>query len=375
MALLLLMVIRFVAHSDFLCLDFSSQFAVHLQASAGSGQRVILEDPAHVVEQVGDRQHDRGWTEVILPFQEELCVLVSLSGGTAEPVYRLGLVMSYSLPCQVQLAQHVLGVLISCLRRLGEPIRRSDGVLVDGVSLQILFAQPVGGPLVPVLHCLVQPTDALLQVPHFPIIREKQLAQGVLGLGQATICRMGEPVFRFLTVWDQQRIVPVKLTQQVLGVGITSLRQPLQLLRRLVPACQRKGLVLDDLPQFPAIIGFTSHLLRFVMAGQVSVLEGDLPYADALCLLDDGVLDLPELLLLGEFFPLSGLVMVAALYITLEDASLPIALTDHRQLLQLIHDFVHSFLHRLGKVAVGLLALDCLQLSGQLFHLLLDLRN
>ena len=91
------MVIRFVAHSEFLCLDFSSQFAVHLQAGAGSGQRVILEDPAHVVEQVSDRQHNRGWTEVILPFQEELRVLVPLGGGTAEPIHRLGEILLHTL--------------------------------------------------------------------------------------------------------------------------------------------------------------------------------------------------------------------------------------------------------------------------------------
>ena len=101
MALLLLMVIRFVAHSDFLCLDFSSQFAAHLQAGAGLGQRVILEDPAHVVEQAGGRQHDGGRTEVVLPFQEELSVLVPLGGGAAEPDHRLGLVVSHSLPSQV----------------------------------------------------------------------------------------------------------------------------------------------------------------------------------------------------------------------------------------------------------------------------------
>ena len=48
------------------------------------------------------------------------------------------------------------------------------------------------------------------------------------------------------------------------------------------------------------------------MAGQVSVLEGDLPQTDALRLLNDGVLDLPELLLLGQLFLLSGLVVVNA---------------------------------------------------------------
>ena len=95
------MVIRLMAHGDLLLLDFSSKFAVDMEASARSGQRAILEDPAHVVEQAGGRQHGGGRTEVTLPFQEELSVLVSLGGRAAEPVHRLGLVGSHSMPRQV----------------------------------------------------------------------------------------------------------------------------------------------------------------------------------------------------------------------------------------------------------------------------------
>ena len=109
------MVIRLVAQGDFLLLDSPSEFAVHMETGAGLWQGVVLKDPAHVVEQAGGRQHDGGRTEVILVFQEELCILVSLGGGTAEPVHRLSLVTGCSLSCQVQLAQHVLGILISCL--------------------------------------------------------------------------------------------------------------------------------------------------------------------------------------------------------------------------------------------------------------------
>ena len=60
--------------------------------------------------------------------------------------------------------------------------------------------------------------------------------------------------------------------------------------------------------------------------------------------------------------------MVVALHLTLEDAPLAVAGLDYWQLLQLVHHLVHRFLHRLGQVAVGLFALDCLQLSGQLLH-------
>ena len=105
-----------VAHSNFLFLNFSPKFAVHLQAGAGPGQGVILEDSAHVVEQAGGRQHNGGRTEVTLPFQEELSVLVPLGGGAAEPDHRLSLVVSHALSCEVQLAQHILGILVARLR-------------------------------------------------------------------------------------------------------------------------------------------------------------------------------------------------------------------------------------------------------------------
>ena len=110
-------------------------------------------------------------------FQEELCIPVSLGGGTAEPVHRLSLVVSHALSCEVQLAQHILSVLVACLRRLGEPIRCSCGVLVDGVPLQILFAQTVCGEMASVFRRLFQPADALVRVPHLQIAGEEQLAK------------------------------------------------------------------------------------------------------------------------------------------------------------------------------------------------------
>ena len=101
-----------------------------------------------------------------------------------------------------------------------------------------------------------------------------------------------------MTVRDQQRTVPIELTHQVLSMGVASLRQPLQSLCHLVTVCQRKRLVPDDLPQFPAGIRLTTHLLRLVVASQVRILESDLPQTDTLRLLDDSVFDLPELFLL-----------------------------------------------------------------------------
>lgn len=87
------MVIRLVAHRNFLLLDLPPEFSIHLLAYwDGRRYRVVLEDPAHVVEQTGDRQHHRGWVEIVSLLQEELSILISLGGRTAEPHHRLGLI-------------------------------------------------------------------------------------------------------------------------------------------------------------------------------------------------------------------------------------------------------------------------------------------
>ena len=57
------MVVRLVAHGDLLLLDSSSEFAVHMETGAGSGQGAVLEDLAYVVEQARGRQHDGGRME------------------------------------------------------------------------------------------------------------------------------------------------------------------------------------------------------------------------------------------------------------------------------------------------------------------------
>lgn len=131
---------------------------VDVQSGSGSREGVILKDPAHVIEQPGNRQHDRGRAEVAAPLQEEL------------------------------------GILIARLRRPGEPIRYSCSILVDSVSLQILFAQTVSGEMASVFRRLPQLADALIRSLHFPVTGEEQLAKRVLGFRQALFRRLSEPV-------------------------------------------------------------------------------------------------------------------------------------------------------------------------------------
>ena len=110
------MVIRLVAHRNLLLLDLPPELSIHLLARRDGGWHgVVLEDPAHVIEQPGDRQHHRGRVEIVSLLQEELSILISLGGGAAEPHHCLGLIPWLPLSRQAQLSQHVLSVLVSRL--------------------------------------------------------------------------------------------------------------------------------------------------------------------------------------------------------------------------------------------------------------------
>ena len=76
---------------------------------------MLLKNPAHVVEQLGSREEHIGAAVVIEVIQKELGVLISLS-GPAEPHYCLDLIRLNTLPSQIQLSQHILGILVSRLR-------------------------------------------------------------------------------------------------------------------------------------------------------------------------------------------------------------------------------------------------------------------
>ena len=99
------------AHRRLACL----RLAACREESRVFRQGAVLKAPAHVVEQAGNCQHDRGRSNIIVPLQKELGVLISLS-GPAEPHYCLDLIRLNTLPSQIQLSQHILGILVSRLR-------------------------------------------------------------------------------------------------------------------------------------------------------------------------------------------------------------------------------------------------------------------
>ncbi len=99
------MVVWLVAQGDLLLPELLEPLAVNLDAAGdGRGGGHILEDTAHVVEEPGHGQHDRGWPHGVPAVQEKLGILIALVGGLCEPVPGRFSVLWYLLPHQIQLA-------------------------------------------------------------------------------------------------------------------------------------------------------------------------------------------------------------------------------------------------------------------------------
>ena len=75
------MIVRLMTHGDFLFPDSCHELPVNLDAPRNRrGRSLLLEDPAHVVEETGGGQHDRGWLQAVPAVQEELSASITLSG-------------------------------------------------------------------------------------------------------------------------------------------------------------------------------------------------------------------------------------------------------------------------------------------------------
>ena len=187
-------------------------------------------------------------------------------------------------------------------------------------------------------------------------------------LWHSPLRRQGKPPLCLLAVWNQQRSVPAELAHGELGVGVPLLCQPLQSLHSLIPEFQGLPLIQNESPEFLALKGHPAIIRLLVHSLHLLILKGGLPQPDPLRLPDDSVLDGSELFFLGQLLPLPGAVLIVAVYLILEYQPLLVALFYYGQLLQLIHNFVHRFLHWLGQIAIGLLSLQRFQLHRQFLY-------
>ena len=76
----LFVIVSLVTHGDFLLPDLLPEFSVYVHLHSSLPLTLLLEDPAHVVEETSGRQHDRGRFQAVPAAQEELSVAVALSG-------------------------------------------------------------------------------------------------------------------------------------------------------------------------------------------------------------------------------------------------------------------------------------------------------
>ena len=139
------MVIRLVALSDLLRLDFSSELPIHRDPNATGGRWLVLllENVGQMVEQRNDGRHRRLAQAVIHVFQEILSIFIALIRCQLEPLDRTGSIFWDLLPKQIELAEGILGVLIALFRCGGEPADGGFHILWRIFPLEQQLAQPV----------------------------------------------------------------------------------------------------------------------------------------------------------------------------------------------------------------------------------------
>ena len=109
--ILLLVVIRLMAHGDLLFLDSAPQLAIRVLAmSSAYNVGVVLEDTPYRMEQTVYRQDGGGQRRTIMPLQQNLGIGVSLLRRLGQPVDGLPHVLGDILTLPVQLAQQIFGV-------------------------------------------------------------------------------------------------------------------------------------------------------------------------------------------------------------------------------------------------------------------------
>jgi len=195
------------------------------------------------------------------------------------------------------------------------------------------------------------------------IIGEIQLAEGVLRRIDFLLGGAFQQLLCFGCVRYQQSAVAVRRADDVLGVGVTVLRKLLQLLRRLVPLCQRKALIVGRALQILTRIAHVIDTDLLTVILHFLVLEGKPVHADMLRLFDHGVLDLAELLLLRQRWTQPFLSLgVVILHLTLQFPPRLVARIHSGQPRHLIDDLIHQLFHWLWQIAVGFLAADLTEL-------------
>ena len=136
------------------------------------------------------------------PIHKELRIGMALLCCSLEPLVGGVCILLYTLTLQVQLAQQILRPRIFTFCRLMEVFCCLSCVFVYMLAAEILLTQDIGGVVVSVFGGRFHPADTLARITHIRIVREKQSAQGILRGVDFVLCRLLQPMFGFLCVWD-----------------------------------------------------------------------------------------------------------------------------------------------------------------------------
>ena len=84
------MVVRLVAHSHTLLYKPSATFGIDADSRWVTWRNgIVLEYPAHVMEQLGCRQHDRRIPELVKAVEKESRILIALCRSSDQPFFGL----------------------------------------------------------------------------------------------------------------------------------------------------------------------------------------------------------------------------------------------------------------------------------------------
>ena len=212
------------------------------------------------------------------------------------------------------------------------------------------------------------------RILQFWIIREEQLAQCILCCHMILPRSQFQIVLCLFRIRNQQPAIAIENPSQILCVSVAAVRQRLQLLCGFVAFRQWQSFVRRHcIPRICWVRNTVGGIVfRFLFCA--CVLECDLVLPHLFRHLKDRILDLPELLLLGEWRTLPPFFRVEIVQPALQFPPTFVAFIHARQQLHLIDDGVDLPLEIFRQIPVGLFTLDAAQLQRQFPDHLLCLR-
>ena len=136
-SLVLLVIVRFVAHVDFLLTDSPHELTLHMTTRWVRWRKRFPENIADVMEESQSTEENRRITLTMV--QKELCEAVALSGRLRQPILRCFLILISLFALEIQFTEDVLRILVPSFGGLCQIVYRLGGILFNDLFSEILF--------------------------------------------------------------------------------------------------------------------------------------------------------------------------------------------------------------------------------------------